>query len=135
NLSLPQRLRRCGGGPTGVSCCRPRVRRSRRLPVSPHLLTSIPILGRRNGEVVVKMPSAIARWRRVHLGIALATLVGVVAGYVAAVFYPGPFDMPAAAAPKAPAASTSVPGATPAQLTPQPSPPIPVLTPRVQSVS
>src|SRR6266478_950983 len=81
------------------------------------------------------MPSAIARWHRVHLGIALATLVGVAAGYVAAVFYPGPFDMPAAAAPKVSAAPAFVPGVTRAQLSTQPSPPIPVVKPRVQSVS
>jgi RND family efflux transporter MFP subunit len=83
----------------------------------------------------VKIPSAIARWRRVHLGIVLATLVGVAAGYVAAVFYPGPFDMPASAAPKVSAAPASVPGVTRAQLSPQPNPPIPVVKPRVQSVS
>jgi RND family efflux transporter MFP subunit len=81
------------------------------------------------------MPYAIARWRRVHLGIALATLVGVAAGYVAAVFYPRPFDMPAAAAPKLADAPASVPGVTRAQLSPQPSPPIAVVKPRVQSIS
>jgi RND family efflux transporter MFP subunit len=85
--------------------------------------------------VIVKMPYAIARWRRVHLGIALATLVGVAAEYVAAVFYPRPFDMPAAAAPKLPDAPASVPGVTRAQLSPQPSPPIAVVKPRVQSIS
>ena len=83
----------------------------------------------------MKLPSAIARWRRAHLGIALATLVGVAAGYVAAVFYPGPFDMPAAAAPKVPAAPASAPALTQAQATQQPSPPVPVVRPRTQSVS
>ena len=81
------------------------------------------------------MPSAMARWRRVHSGIALATLVGVAAGYGAAVYYSTPFDLAAAAAPKIPPAPASVAAVTPAQLTPQPSPPIPVVTPRVQSVS
>jgi RND family efflux transporter MFP subunit len=81
------------------------------------------------------MPSAIARWRQVHSGIALATLVGVAAGYGAVVFYSTPFDLAAAAAPKIPPAPASVAAVTPAQLTPQPSPPIPIVTPRVQSVS
>jgi hypothetical protein len=50
------------------------------------------------------MPSAIARWRRVHLGIALVTLGGVAAGYVAAVFYLGHSTCPRRRA-QAPAAS------------------------------
>jgi RND family efflux transporter MFP subunit len=96
---------------------------------------SVPILGRRNGEVVVKMPPAIARWHRVYLGIALATLIGVAAGYAAAVLYSRPFDLAAAAAPKITAAPSSTPLLIPAQVTQQPSPPVPVIRPRTQSVS
>src|SRR3984893_5971593 len=80
------------------------------------------------------MPSAIARWRRAHLALALATLVGVAAGWGAAVFYSRPFDMAAAAAPKVPAAPASAPSLTQAQAT-QPSPTVPVVRPRTQSVS
>src|SRR3984893_3349558 len=80
------------------------------------------------------MPSAIARWRRVHSGIALATLVGIAAGYGAAVFHPRPFDRAAAAAPGIPAAPASAPNLTLAQAT-QPSPTVPVVRPRTQSVS
>jgi RND family efflux transporter MFP subunit len=81
------------------------------------------------------MPPAIPRWRRVYLGIALATLIGVAAGYAAAVLYSRPFDLAAAAAPKITAAPSSTPLLTPAQVTQQPSPPVPVIRPRTQSVS
>jgi RND family efflux transporter MFP subunit len=84
----------------------------------------------------VKLLSAIARWRRVHLALALATLVGVAAGSGAAVFYYSRlFDLAAAAAPKIPAAPPSAPALTQAQVTQQPSPPVPVIRPRTQSVS
>jgi RND family efflux transporter MFP subunit len=85
--------------------------------------------------VVVKIPSAIARWRRVRLGLALATSIGIAAGYGAAVFYPTPLDIAASAAPKLPAALGSPPALTQAQVTQQPSPPVPVVRPRTQSVS
>ena len=81
------------------------------------------------------MPSVIARWRRVHLAFALAALVGVAAGYGAAVFYLRPFDLAAAAAPKIPLPPSSDAVVTQAQVTQQPSPPVPVVRPRTQSVS
>ena len=81
------------------------------------------------------MPSVIARWRRVHLAFALAALVGVAAGYGAAVFYLRPLDLAAAAAPKIPLQPSSDAVVTQAQVTQQPSPPVPVVRPRTQSVS
>ena len=63
------------------------------------------------------MPPAIARWSRVHLALALAVLIGIAAGYGAAVLHPKPFEMAAAAGPKLPAAPASAPGLTQAQVT------------------
>jgi RND family efflux transporter MFP subunit len=81
------------------------------------------------------MPSAIARWRRIYLTLALATIVGVAAGYGVATIYPRPFGMAASAEPKLPAARPPVPSITTTQFSPQASPPIPVVKPRLQSVS
>src|SRR5205085_1027586 len=59
----------------------------------------------------------------------------IAAGYGAAVLHPKPFEMAAAAGPKLPAAPASAPGLTQAQVTQQPSPPVPVVRPRLQTVS
>jgi RND family efflux transporter MFP subunit len=83
----------------------------------------------------VKIPSAITRWRRAYLTLALATIVGVAAGYGVATIYPRPFGMAASAEPKLPAVRPPVSSVTPAQFSPQTSPPIPVVKPRLQSVS
>jgi RND family efflux transporter MFP subunit len=81
------------------------------------------------------MPSVITRWRRVHLALALATIAGVAVGYGAARIHQRPFDMAAAAEPKIPAAPARAPAVTPAQLPSATNQPIPVVTPRAQSVS
>jgi len=81
------------------------------------------------------MPFPITRWRRVHLALVLATIVGVAAGYGVARFHQRPFDMAAAAEPKIPAAPAQAPAITPAQLPSATTLPIPVVTPRSQSVS
>ena len=81
------------------------------------------------------MPSVVSRWRRVRLALVLLTLVGVAAGYGAAIFYSKPFDLAAVAAPKIPAAPASTLSLTQAQVTQQPSPPVPVVRPKTQSVS
>jgi RND family efflux transporter MFP subunit len=81
------------------------------------------------------MPPAIARWSRVHLALALAVLIGIAAGYGAAVLHPKPFEMAAAAGPKISAAPASAPALTQTQVTQQPSPPVPVVRPRMQTVS
>jgi RND family efflux transporter MFP subunit len=81
------------------------------------------------------MPSSIARWRRVHLTVGLAMIVGVVAGYVTARIQQRPFDAAAAAAePKIPAAPPPASAITPAQLPSATTLPIPVVKPRMQSV-
>jgi RND family efflux transporter MFP subunit len=84
--------------------------------------------------VIVNIPSAIARWRRVHVALVLATLIGVAAGYGAARLYYRPFDTAAAAEPKLPA-PPSASLVTQAQLAPQTTQSIPVVKPRTQSVS
>src|SRR6516165_6640301 len=96
---------------------------------------SVPTPDCRNGEVVVKMPLPITRWRRVHLALVLATIVGVAAGYGVARIHQRPFDMAAAAEPKIPAAPPPAPAVTPAQLPSATALPIPVVKPRTQSVS
>jgi len=67
--------------------------------------------------------------------VALATIVGAVAGHGAAKLYPSPFEMAAAAEPKIPAAPARAPAITPAQLPSATTLPIPVVKPRTQSVS
>src|SRR5215831_19067985 len=81
------------------------------------------------------MPFPITRWRRVHLALVLATIVGVAAGYGAARIHQKPFDMAAAAEPKIPAAPPPASAVTPAQLPSATALPIPVVKPRMQSVS
>jgi len=81
------------------------------------------------------MPSIIGRWRRVHLALVLATIVGVAAGYGVARIQQRPFDIAAAAEPKIPAASARAPAITPAQLPSATTLPILVVKPRTQSVS
>jgi RND family efflux transporter MFP subunit len=83
----------------------------------------------------VKKPSLVTRWRRGHLAVALAMIVGVAAGYGAAKFHQRPFDTAAAAEPKIPAAPPAASAVTPAQLPSATTLPIPVVTPRTQSVS
>jgi RND family efflux transporter MFP subunit len=81
------------------------------------------------------MPSVIARWRSVHLAVALAVIVGIAAGYGAVKLYQRPFDTAAAAAPKLPAMLPPATAVTPAQLPSATALPIPVVKPRMQSVS
>jgi RND family efflux transporter MFP subunit len=81
------------------------------------------------------MPYAIARWRSVHLAVALAVIVGIAAGYGAIMLYQRPFDPAAAAEPKLPAVSPPATAVTPAQLPSATMLPIPVVKPRTQSVS
>jgi len=81
------------------------------------------------------MPFPITRWRRVHLALVLATIVGVAAGYGVVRIHQRPFDTAAAAEPKIPAAPARAPGITPAQLPSATTLPIPVVKPRTQSVS
>jgi RND family efflux transporter MFP subunit len=83
----------------------------------------------------VKKPTLVTRWRRGHLAVALAMIVGVAAGYGAAKFHQRPFDTAAAAEPKIPAAPPAASAVTPAQLPSATTLPIPVVTPRTQSVS
>jgi RND family efflux transporter MFP subunit len=96
---------------------------------------STPILDHPNGEVVVKMPSVIARCRRVHLVLALVALVGGVVGYGVARIQQRPFDTAAAAEPKLPAVPPPATAVRPAQLPSATALPIPVVKPRTQSVS
>jgi RND family efflux transporter MFP subunit len=81
------------------------------------------------------MPTVIARWRSVHLAVALAVIVGIAAGYGAVKLYQRPFDTAAAAAPKLPAMLPPATAVTPAQLPSATALPIPVVKPRMQSVS
>jgi RND family efflux transporter MFP subunit len=85
---------------------------------------SVPILGRPNGEVAVNL----------HLPLALSLIVGAAAGYGAAEIYPRPFDMAVAAEPRGMAAPSPA-AIVQAQVTQQPSPPVPVVQPRAQSVA
>ena len=82
----------------------------------------------------MKIPFAIARWRRAHVFVALAVIAGVAAGYGAATIHQRPFDAAAAAEPRIPSAPPP-PAVTPAQLPAATNLPIPVVTPRTQSVS
>jgi RND family efflux transporter MFP subunit len=82
------------------------------------------------------MPSILARWRRVHLAVAVATIVGIGVGYGAARIHQRPFDTAAAAEPRIPPAPPPAASVvTPAQLPSATAQPIPVVTPRTQSVS
>jgi RND family efflux transporter MFP subunit len=83
----------------------------------------------------VKISSAIARWRRTHFFVALAVIAGVAAGYGAAAIHQRPFYTVAAAEPRIPAAPSPAAAVTPAQLPSATNLPIPVVTPRTQSVS
>jgi len=81
------------------------------------------------------MPFPITSWRRTHLALVLATILGVAAGYGVSRIHQRPFDMAAAAEPKIPAAAARAPAITPAQLPSATTLPIPVVKPRTQSVS
>jgi RND family efflux transporter MFP subunit len=81
------------------------------------------------------MPSLVTRLRRVHLAVVVATIVGIAAGYGAAKFHQRPFDTAAAAEPRVPAVPPPAATVTPAQLPSATAQPIPVVTPRTQSVS
>jgi RND family efflux transporter MFP subunit len=81
------------------------------------------------------MPSLVTRWRSLRLAVALAMIVGVAAGFGAAKFHQRPFDTAAAAEPRIPAAPPAASAVTPAQLPSATAQPIPVVTPRMQSVS
>jgi RND family efflux transporter MFP subunit len=94
---------------------------------------SVPTRGRRNGEVIVKIQFAIARWRRAHLFVALALIGAAAAGYGVATIRQRPIDAAAAAEPRI-LPAPPVAAATPAQLPSPAAQPIPVVTPRTQSV-
>jgi RND family efflux transporter MFP subunit len=82
----------------------------------------------------VKISSAIARWHRTHVFVALAVIAGVAAGYGAATIRQQPVDAAAAAEPRIPATPAPAPAVTPAQLPSAATQPIPVVTARMQSV-
>ena len=81
------------------------------------------------------MPSSFARSRRVHLAVVLAMIVGVAAGYGVATIHQRPFDTAAAAEPRIPPAPPPASAVTPAQLPSATNQPIPVVTPKSQSVT
>jgi RND family efflux transporter MFP subunit len=83
----------------------------------------------------VNIPSIVTRWRRAHLALVLATIVGAAAGYGVARIHQRPFEVAAAAEPRIPAAPPPAATVTPAQLPSATNQPIPVVTPRTQSVS
>jgi RND family efflux transporter MFP subunit len=68
------------------------------------------------------------------VALAVATVLGVGFGYGVAKYLSGPFETATAAEPKVPG-KVSASGLAQAQFSPQPSPPVPVAKPRVQSVS
>ena len=82
----------------------------------------------------MKISFSVTRWRWARLVLALVAIAGV-AGYWVTSFYPRPFDAAAAAEPKIPAALPPASAVTPAQLPSATKLPIPVVTPRTQSVS
>ena len=82
----------------------------------------------------MKIPSSIVQRRQVHLFIVLATVIGRAAGYGVATICQRPFDAAAAAEPRIPPVAPPASAVTPTQL-PQATEPIPVVTPRTQSVS
>ena len=77
----------------------------------------------------------ITRWRRAHLAVALAMIVGIAAGYWVARLHQEPLDTAVAAEPRIPAAPPPASAVTPAQLPSATNQPIPVVSPRTQSVS
>lgn len=83
----------------------------------------------------MKLLLAIAWRHRVHLALALATILGVAAGYEAVRIHQRPFDTAAAAEPKIPAAPPPATAVKPTQLPSATTLPIPVVKPRAQSVS
>ena len=83
----------------------------------------------------MNIPSIVSRWRLVHLAVAMATIVGIGVGYGAAKIHQRPFDTAAAAEPRIPPAPPPASPVTPAQLPSATNQPIPVVTPRTQSVS
>jgi RND family efflux transporter MFP subunit len=84
----------------------------------------------------VKILSVIAaRWRSLHLAVALVVIVGIGAGYGAIKLYQRPFNTAAAAAPKLPAMLPPATAVMPAQLPSATALPIPVVKPRMESVS
>ena len=79
---------------------------------------------------------AIARWRWTPLVLAMGSIVVVAVGYAAVKTFQGPIQPAVAAEPRIPPADHPAANITPAQLTPQTAQqPIPVVEPRVQSVS
>ena len=87
----------------------------------------------------MNLSTLIVQSRWLYVLLALSSIVGIAAGYGAAKFYPRsfdpiPFDVAAAAEPKGMAAP-SPNGIVQAQVTQQPSPPVPVVQPRAQSVA
>jgi RND family efflux transporter MFP subunit len=84
----------------------------------------------------VKILSVIAARRRsLHLAVALVVIVGIGAGYGAIQLHQRPFNTAAAAAPKLPAMLAPATAVTPAQLPSATALSIPVVKPRIQSVS
>jgi RND family efflux transporter MFP subunit len=72
---------------------------------------------------------ARVQWRRVRFATALATITGIAAGCWVI------FEMAASAEPKIPAPPAPTPATTQTQFSPQTTQPIPVVKPRMQSVS
>jgi RND family efflux transporter MFP subunit len=89
----------------------------------------------RNGEVVVKIPYVIVRWRRAHLVLTLVAIGAVAGGYGEVRIHQRPFETAAAAEPRIPAVPPPASAVTPAQLPSATTLPIPVVTPRSQSVT
>ena len=87
----------------------------------------------------MNLSSLIVQSRWLYVPLALSSIVGIAAGYGAAKLYPMPFDprpFDAAAAAEAKGmAAPSPAGIVQAQVTQQPSPPVPVIQPRAQSVA
>ena len=87
----------------------------------------------------MNLSSLIVQSRWLYVPLALSSIIGIAAGYGAAKFYPRPFDPrpfdAAAAAEAKEMAAPSPAGIVQAQVTQQPSPPVPVIQPRAQSVA
>ena len=87
----------------------------------------------------MNLSSLIVQSRWLYVPLALSSIIGIAAGYGAAKFYPRPFDPRpfdvAAAAELKGMAAPSPAGIVQAQVTQQPSPPVPVIQPRTQSVA
>jgi multidrug efflux pump subunit AcrA (membrane-fusion protein) len=92
------------------------------------------IPARRNGEVTVKFFAATHRWPRVYLAVAAITGSTALGGLFTEIWRTEPLAVATAAEPKGlPASAPS--GLVQAQVSPQPSPPVPVVRPKVQSVA